>query len=923
MQPARDSRRPRAPLVGRDEEERLAVSTLTARHEPPVVLISGPAGVGRTALWTRVVERAGETGIPVLTLRAPAPGTSRPYGFLWRFCGELAAKPLGYASQLAHALTRRIPRVPSDTSHIDLAKGLARTLQSAGPLIIAVDDLHWIDVESARVLALLPQALADGTVKVIAAARSWPFAPRWHSAKKDIADLSSRGFIEIIALRPLPASECRRLLSGIFDAQVPRSLSAELTREARNTPLYLHAAAIGGFESGSIAVNGRQVYEAPTARSFKLPDDHPIIAHLARFERPAYNILKAMSVLAPLGAHAVVLAAKFLETSTDELLFQLEGLCASGILRRTRLGWRFRVPIVSTVVRSRLGPYESRYLAALAVRAVWNGDAGANDRYFMELLVVAGRFVDRERAGLELYAQARSVIATDISTAERWLGAAAQLLTQPDERLRALLSHVSASTMLGRSQSAVASTTALSRDFADQMSAADLASLHMVHLVTLLATRGTAELERIGRQGWQLSRCEPAQSLVTQAAALHMQGNLRAARGLLHATHAKTRAGSDAAAAMAAVFESSLDFLSGASHQLHGYLQAGGSWPWDETPGNRFGRLLSWINVLMFAGETTSAERLCAESGLSPEHLPDAVRAILALQNGRWDDGLELAALSLAKGTSLQFPPAHTALCREAANAQLACGRLGRARSLLDSGRTEQPLLDYAFDLVEAELDSLLGRKQLSEDVLQNGLAKAAESGAVAGTDELWLAVAVEAVEAGDGRRARQCASELASVAKTMGTGRARLSALIARAVSIGDRLAAAEAAKLARERDRPFELANTLKLLAEHRLLHPAAMSEAYGLYGELRALLTRARLRPGMRTLDVTIPGRAETAAETDELLTRLIADGLTNQQLAAILRTSKKAVESRLTRLFGRSGLRSRTELAAVSLTETPFR
>ncbi|MFH9554625.1 helix-turn-helix transcriptional regulator [Streptomyces sp. NPDC017435] len=49
-------------------------------------------------------------------------------------------------------------------------------------------------------------------------------------------------------------------------------------------------------------------------------------------------------------------------------------------------------------------------------------------------------------------------------------------------------------------------------------------------------------------------------------------------------------------------------------------------------------------------------------------------------------------------------------------------------------------------------------------------------------------------------------------------------------------------------------------------------------------------------------------------------MVSDGATNRQIAAELACSPKTVEQRLTRLFRRTGTRSRTELTATWLSGT---
>lgn len=75
---------------------------------------------------------------------------------------------------------------------------------------------------------------------------------------------------------------------------------------------------------------------------------------------------------------------------------------------------------------------------------------------------------------------------------------------------------------------------------------------------------------------------------------------------------------------------------------------------------------------------------------------------------------------------------------------------------------------------------------------------------------------------------------------------------------------------------------------------------------------------MRVAMREHDVPVPGRRTSTRENERLLAVLVAEGLTNRQLARVFATSEKSVEGRLSRMFARTGYRSRVELAAAMLT-----
>jgi DNA-binding NarL/FixJ family response regulator len=150
-----------------------------------------------------------------------------------------------------------------------------------------------------------------------------------------------------------------------------------------------------------------------------------------------------------------------------------------------------------------------------------------------------------------------------------------------------------------------------------------------------------------------------------------------------------------------------------------------------------------------------------------------------------------------------------------------------------------------------------------------------------------------------------------------MPTSRTTLLTLLARATVEKDDEAASACLRLARDRAQPLEQATVLERLVRHGQCEPRLLGEAYGLLGKLDALLYRAWLRNLMREHVVPVPGRGETVAENERLLAMLAAGGLSNKQLAAALRTSDKSVEGRLSRLFSRTGYRSRIELSTAML------
>ncbi|MCZ9346237.1 helix-turn-helix transcriptional regulator, partial [Streptomyces sp. TRM76130] len=96
--------------------------------------------------------------------------------------------------------------------------------------------------------------------------------------------------------------------------------------------------------------------------------------------------------------------------------------------------------------------------------------------------------------------------------------------------------------------------------------------------------------------------------------------------------------------------------------------------------------------------------------------------------------------------------------------------------------------------------------------------------------------------------------------------------------------------------------------------------LREAHDLATRCGAATLLERVRAVTRERGVPAPrasGRREAPAATERRVVKLIGEGLTNRQIALRLEISEKTVENYLTRLFARTGCRSRVELAAASL------
>jgi DNA-binding CsgD family transcriptional regulator len=153
-------------LVGRHEEE-AALGALLAVPGPPVrvVVIEGPPGVGKTSLWARALA-LGEAGGARVLLAHGSEGLGLPFGgvvdlFADVAGAELSELPPPQREALDVALYRALPGASApDPSVLALALLSAlRLLAARQPLLVAVDDVQWLDDRSQDALAYATRRL--------------------------------------------------------------------------------------------------------------------------------------------------------------------------------------------------------------------------------------------------------------------------------------------------------------------------------------------------------------------------------------------------------------------------------------------------------------------------------------------------------------------------------------------------------------------------------------------------------------------------------------------------------------------------------------------------------------------------------------------------------------------------------------------
>ncbi|MCI2417466.1 AAA family ATPase [Saccharopolyspora sp. K220] len=927
----RESGPPR--LIGRDDV--VAEVVRSARDcSPPLTVLVGDAGVGRSAVLAEVRAALADGPTRVLALRASAHDQHTRYGALYRLLTDVDGPSAGVgrsARMSVLGLVAKLSAIPDPhdprATTVQLASAVFSVVRRHAPMVVLIDDAQWLDEGTALLVEPLVRRFVHAGCSIVLTVRS-DAMPKPGGSSGGIVDamrrLSESGLLRLVALRPLTRRQTGAMIADTLRAVPDAQLVHELHAASRGNPSALVSGISCYREVEALRITDRHAYLVPAVDRPVPATCHQLLARVRDSGSLAWPVARAMSVLAPLGPAAPQLVAEWV--GSDELAVRdaLALLEKRHVLLRRRsadrngpLGWRFRIPMVRALVESCLGPYERRRLSALAVTAIWNGAARAADPHFLpDRLVDAGKLVDPKRASTELLAHGGAAMFSDGPRAARWLRVAADRSVNPHTRAMALFAHTSTCVVHNRMADSLDSARTLLRNHSTELSADRLQEALNAYLMSLVRCGDYAELTRIAEDDPPPIPGGAAAQIVVKAFALGLLKRWEECWRLLSGTRETWIRANDVTADFGNQLRSGAGVLLGEPGELFRYVAEPERWHTHDQPQHRFEQVRHVMKMLLMLGELDRVQEVMSSYDLVLEQLPDALQFMVRCLRGDWSKAMDVARRAIAAGTHLGCPVEGPMLHLGAARMLIASGWLNRARQMIELGRRYD--LEYLFDRAEVAVLSTLGETDDVVGLLRDGLRKAEASGYEVGTEDMWAELAHHEHLAGNHEEASQALDRVRRLAERMGTGRAELCHLVTRAQLLDDQTSAEAAVKLARDRAQPYESALVFTRLAVHGFRTTELLSEAYELYGELDALLLRAQMRQTMRAHNMPVPGRAATTNENERLLAVLVTEGLTNRQLAAVFGTTEKSVEGRLTRMFARIGYRSRVELAAAMLT-----
>jgi DNA-binding CsgD family transcriptional regulator/tetratricopeptide (TPR) repeat protein len=913
----------RRPLIGRAGEFAVLEGLVRrVRRGGGLAVVEGDPGIGKTRLVEAALDVARDAELSVLAARARELESNWPFGPIVDLVGRERLE--------RHLRTWDLgPDIEGERQFrvAETVLELLDELCTRGPVLVAVEDIQWADPSTIGVLARMAAGVERLPVALVVSARP---APRRSELERLLSLLVERG-AERVQLGPLDGQSVEQLLGLLLDARPGDHLLRHVGRAAGN-PLFVGELVDALAAAGAIVRSGGDAELASEDAAPTLP--LTILHRLSFLEPELLDLLRLASVLgASFGAPDLSLLTG---RPRSELVPSLLVAQRAGLLHDEGERLAFRHELVRDALYQDMPISVRRGLHSQLARAL--AQAGeAPERFAAHLL--RGAQPGDERAVRAVVDAARDLVGRAPGAAVELYREALSLAADPTARRLELLPELAealvAAGLLGEGEETCREALALGVDpyWAGR--------LRLQLMFLLLRQARAAQLVREGEA-----------ALATPGLEKRDRARLRALTSMAHVFRADVEPAMREAGAVLQTSDDGLaralatNTLAAEAHGRGAFTEAAELMApivrWVEQSGSRAAHdvrphmMLSVMLILLdrFDDAHTTIQRARdASESLGIVLVLPALHfqlALLEFSRGRLDDALaELETrtqLVEESGVGWNLPA-------ESLSALIALHRddpLAAERHVTAAeAEAEAGAAPYGTDLMVIARSRLLAAGGDADAALE-AVASTFEARAAAGLMGLLPLLGMElahlAAGAGEQARARPVVRELARIAER-NPGAASLEAypLQARGLVDSDADAMLAALTLLRGTGRVLQAARAAEDAATVAGDARALLEEARSGYERCGATSDLARVDAALRRhgarRGVTGPRRRaakgwEALTDTELKVVALVAERLTNPEIAARMFISRRTVQTHVSHALAKLGVSTRRELAAAA-------
>jgi DNA-binding NarL/FixJ family response regulator len=327
------------------------------------VLITGEAGIGKTALVAAGSAAAAAAGVSVLSARAGELESEFAWGVVRQlFAGAVSDTPEDPSGLFAGAAAMARPAlgIKSAASPVDASYGtlhglswLTVNLAQRGPLLLAVDDLHWADPPSLRFLAHLVPRIAELPILLLVASR--PVSSNTAPGAGLVTRIAVDPALTVLAPAALGALACATLVRDALSSEATDDLCLACHEVSGGNPFLLRSlvadlAAEHVPPGPASADHVRRMTPAAVSAS--------VLLRLAQLPRSALDLARAVAIL---GMPTELRPARLLAgLDVDQATDAAGALIRAGILHGEKTIAYVHPLVRSAVYRDLAGPERGR-----------------------------------------------------------------------------------------------------------------------------------------------------------------------------------------------------------------------------------------------------------------------------------------------------------------------------------------------------------------------------------------------------------------------------------------------------------------------------------------------------------------------------------------------------------------------------------